>query len=223
MLIAPMGDAAILVKPAETTGRTTLEQVRAISDAMRRAALPGVVDIVPAPESVTLFYDPACWPDFEELCGQIRVIAAHAQPVVAVVPVMVEIPVCYEPAFAPDLAKVANRAGIGETEVVTLHTGADYVVQAVGFAPGFPYLGGLSEKLHAPRLATPRTVVPAGSVGIGGNLTGVYPMATPGGWNLIGRTPVALFDLASTRPAKLRVGDRVRFRAISLEDFVAWK
>ena len=223
MLIAPMGDAAITVKPAAKSGRMMLEQVRSVSDALRRAALIGVAEIVPAPASVTVFYDPACWPDFERLCAQVREIAGQAHPGTTIATTIVEIPVCYERAFAPDLAGVAKRAGISETEVVTLHAGADYVVEAIGFAPGFPYLGGLLKKLHTPRLATPRTALPAGSVGIGGHLTGVYPLATPGGWNLIGRTPLALFDAAAPWPARLRVGDRVRFKAITREEFTAWK
>jgi len=223
MLIAPMGDASITVKPAATAGRMMLEQVRSVSDALRRAALIGVADIVPAPASVTVFYDPACCPDFDRLCAQVREVAGQAQLATVDVPTSVEIPVCYERAFAPDLAGVAKRAGISEAAVVTLHAGADYVVQAIGFAPGFPYLGGLPEKLHTPRLATPRTGLPAGSVGIGGHLTGVYPLATPGGWNLIGRTPMAMFDPAANWPARLRVGDRVRFKAITLEEFTAWK
>jgi inhibitor of KinA len=221
MLIAPMGDAAITVTPAG--GRMPLEQVRAVSDALRQAALVGVTDIVPAPASVTVIYDPRCWPDFDQLSAQVKELAEQAQPRAAAAPATLEIPVCYDRDFAPDLAGVAKRAGISEDEVVTLHAGADYGVQAVGFAPGFPYLGGLPERLHTPRLATPRTSVPVGSVGIGGNLTGVYPLATPGGWNLIGRTPMGLFDLASPWPAKLRVGDRVRFKAITREEFVAWQ
>lgn len=223
MLIAPMGDAAITVKPAVTDGTIPLKQVRAVSDALRRAALTGVMDIVPAPASVTVFYEPSCWPNMDQLCDQIREIAGRAPTVAEVAPNSLEIPVCYEQTFAPDLAKVAKRAGFSEAEVIALHNGADYVVQAVGFSPGFPYLGGLPERLHTPRLATPRTGVPAGSVGIGGNLTGVYPLATPGGWNLIGRSPMALFDLAATWPAKLRVGDRVRFKPITREEFATWK
>lgn len=223
MLIAPIGDSAIMVKPTETDGRMTLEQVRAVSDALRRAALVGVMDIVPAPASVTVIYDPRSWPDFDRLSAQVRELAEQAQPMIAAAAFTLEIPVCYDRAFAPDLADVARRAGISEAEVVTLHAGADYTVQAVGFAPGFPYLGGLPERLQTPRLATPRTGVPAGSVGIGGNLTGVYPLATPGGWNLIGRTPIALFELTAPWPAKLRVGDRVRFRPIPREEFAAWK
>ena len=96
-------------------------------------------------------------------------------------------------------------------------------VHAIGFAPGFAYLGGLPERLHTPRRATPRVGVPAGTVGIGGAQTGVYPLATPGGWNLIGRTPLRLFDAGRTEPALLRTGDRVRFRAISAEEFAAWR
>jgi inhibitor of KinA len=106
--------------------------------------------------------------------------------------------------------------------VVGLHTGAEYLVHAIGFTPGFPYLGGLPEALRAPRRDTPRANVPAGSVAIGGSQTGVYPVESPGGWQLIGRTPVALFRPAETPAALLRPGDRVRFRAISPEEFSSW-
>jgi inhibitor of KinA len=135
----------------------------------------------------------------------------------------VEIPVCYEGEFASDLADVAARSGLTTQRVVELHSGADYLAHAVGFAPGFAYLGGLPQKIHTPRRATPRTSVPAGTVGIGGAQTGVYSLTTPGGWNLIGRTPLKMFDAARAEPALLRVGDQVKFRAITPEEFAAWK
>jgi inhibitor of KinA len=134
------------------------------------------------------------------------------------------IPVCYGGEFGPDLAEVAAHAGLDEGATSALHSGAKYRVHAVGFAPGFPYLAGLPGKLHIPRRATPRTRVPAGSIGIGGAQTGVYPLSTPGGWRLIGRTPLRLFRPENeTEPALLRPGDRVRFQAISPEEFAAWK
>ena len=136
---------------------------------------------------------------------------------------MVDIPVSYDGELGPDLGEVAARAGLTPEQVVALHTSGNYFVQAIGFAPGFAYLGGLPEKLHTPRRATPRTQVPAGAVGIGGALTGVYPLVTPGGWNLIGRTPLKMFDPSRAEPALVRAGDRVRFRAITAEEFAAWK
>ncbi len=123
----------------------------------------------------------------------------------------IEIPVVYGTAVGPDLGEVARHAGLTEKQVVELHSSADYVVWFLGFQPGFPYLGGLPEQLATPRRAEPRLQVPAGSVGIGGSQTGIYPLATPGGWQLIGHTSLPLFDPARDEPVLLRPGDTVRF------------
>ena len=136
---------------------------------------------------------------------------------------MIEIPVSYGGEHGPDLQEVAQHCGLAVTEVMALHAKADYLVHAIGFAPGFPYLGGLPEKLHAPRRTTPRLSVPAGSVGIGGAQTGIYPLVTPAGWQIIGCTPLLLFRPNEAEPTLLRVGDRVKFRAITPEEFAAWK
>jgi inhibitor of KinA len=124
------------------------------------------------------------------------------------------LPVCYGGAFGPDLLDLARHCGLGPEEVVARHTGACYQVYLLGFAPGFPYLGGLDPALAAPRRATPRILVARGSVGIAGLQTGVYPLDTPGGWQIIGRTPLALFDAGRAEPCLLRPGDRLRFTAI---------
>lgn len=126
-------------------------------------------------------------------------------------PRQVEIPVVYGGAGGPDLAEVARAAELTSQQVVELHSSADYVVYFIGFQPGFPYLGGLDERLHTPRRAEPRLVVPGGSVGIGGSQTGIYPLAAPGGWQLIGHTPLNLFDPQQQPPTLLRPGDSVRF------------
>jgi inhibitor of KinA len=136
---------------------------------------------------------------------------------------IVELPVCYCGELAPDLEEVARHANLSSGEVVTLHTATLYTVQMIGFTPGFPYLAGLDARLAVPRRAEPRLRVPAGSVGIGGEQTGVYPMATPGGWNLIGATPLSLFDPAREPAALLRIGDRVRFIAISRGEYDAMR
>ena len=131
----------------------------------------------------------------------------------------IEVPVCYENEFAPDLGDVAQHAGLSEEEVVRRHSSARYRVNCVGFTPGFPYLSGLPAELATPRRASPRTEIPAGSVAIGGAQTGIYPSKSPGGWNVIGRTPLRLFDHRNEPPAMLRAGDSVRFRQISREEF----
>lgn len=124
---------------------------------------------------------------------------------------LVEIPVIYGNDAGPDLQVVADHAGLTPQQVVELHSSVDYVVYFIGFQPGFPYLGGLDSRLHTPRRAEPRVSVPAGSVGIGGSQTGIYPLATPGGWQLLGQTPVALFNPQQQPPTLLRPGDSVRF------------
>ncbi len=130
-----------------------------------------------------------------------------------------KIPVCYEADLGPDLPVVAGRSGLSIEQVIERHAGAIYRVHCLGFTPGFPFLGGLPPELATPRRAEPRRAVPAGSVGIGGSQTGIYPIASPGGWNLIGRTPLRLFEADAPEPARLRPGDRVRFRRISLTEF----
>ena len=130
---------------------------------------------------------------------------------------MVTIPVCYGGDYGPDLAFVAQHAGLSEREVIRRHTAPKYRIYMLGFLPGFPYLGGLDPALFTPRLQNPRTAIPAGSVGIGGQQTGIYPVASPGGWQLIGRTPLKLFD--PDRPLRYAAGDRIRFAAITPQQF----
>ena len=224
MTLSPLGDSAVVVALGDGADGLAMPRVRALAATLARETPAGVVDIVPAFASVTVFYDAVQAGGYARLCAAIEACIKRAEAaVVPHDPRLVEIPVCYGGAFGPDLDEVATRAGLSADAVIALHTGAVLLVQAVGFAPGFGYLTGLPEKIHTPRRATPRTSVPAGTVGIGGEQTGVYPLATPGGWNLIGRTPQAMFDAARAEPALLRVGDRVKFRAISAEEFTAWK
>ncbi len=222
MRFAPLGDAAIAVELGEAVDEVVCEQVSALVQVLEAERPAWVEDIVPANTTVAVFYA-GDNPGYEVMCGEIR---RRTEQLGAVRPRPIRemgIPVCYDREFAPDLAEVARRAGLSEEAVVALHCGADYRVLAVGFAPGFPYLGGLPGVLHTPRLATPRRRVPAGSVGIGGAQTGIYPFASPGGWNLIGCTPMTLFDPGLTPPVRLQVGDRVSFQAITREEFESWR
>lgn len=181
-----------------------LPAVHRLAAAVRAAALPGVVDVVPGYRTVLVTTDEpaalaavrAALPDFP------------LPPASAARGRRVELPVVYD---GPDLADVAALTGLGVEQVVARHTAPEYVVAFLGFTPGFPYLVGLDPALHVPRRRTPRTAVPAGSVGLAGDQTGVYPRASPGGWQLLGRTGAVLFDAAREPPALLAPGDRLRF------------
>src|SRR5476649_313036 len=182
MTLSPLGDSAVVVALGDGADALALPRVRALAATLAHDPPAGVVDIVPAFASVTVFYDAAHIGTYAQLCAAIEARAVRADAaVVAHDPRLVEIPVCYGGDFGPDLGDVAARAHVSAEAVVALHSGAEYLVHAVGFAPGFAYLGGLPEKISTPRRATPRTKVPAGTVGIGGEQTGVYPLVTPGG------------------------------------------
>lgn len=223
MRVSPLGDVGFRLDFGPGDDPQLLERTRALLAALAAAPVPGMVEAVPAFGTVTVFYDRRRVPDLAAFRAELLARAGPEATGGAGAGRECVIPVCYAAHFAPDLARVAAGADLTEAEVVARHSGADYRVAAVGFTPGFPYLAGLPDALQAPRLATPRGLVPAGSVGIGGRHTGIYPLASPGGWNLIGRTPLPLFNRAADPPALLRVGDRVRFRPITAEEFAAWR
>lgn len=223
MTILPLGDSALTIQVCEEFAadpRGCLREVAGVLGALQAARLPGVVEIAPAFSSVTVFYDPAGG-GFEEIKGTIAGLLESNRKLAKEKERLVEIPVCYEGDFAPDLALVAKRARLTEREVKVAHASGRYRVACLGFAPGFPYLIGLPRLLATPRRATPRLQVAPGSVAIGGGHAGIYPQASPGGWNVIGRTPVRLFDMKGEPPALLTMGDRVRFHAISRAEFDA--
>lgn len=223
MRFSALGDTAVLAELGDEIGPKTLQRVRTFAAKVAAAHLPGITDVVPAFASVAVFYEPTKFVAEAEsphamVCRRLETLAhAHGFTGSFGDSREVVVPVCYGGDAGPDLETVAAHAGLSVAEVIRLHTDPAYVVHAIGFAPGFPYLGGLPEKLHTPRLTTPRTAVPAGSVGIAGGQTGVYPLETPGGWQLIGRTPLKLFDPGRAEPALLRVGDRVKFQALPPE------
>lgn len=223
MHISAMGDTAVVVDLGGAIKESTLARVRALSLALQREPPAGVTDVVPAATTVTVFYDPAHGPEADALIAELKRRAERVKPLKRKAIRTMTIPVCYGGEFGPDLAQVAAHAGLDEAAVIARHRDATYLVHAVGFMPGFPYLGGLDEKLHTPRRARPRPKVPAGSVGIGGGQTGIYPLASPGGWNLIGRSPLPLFRPEDEAPTYLRIGDRVKFKPITAEEFAAWK
>jgi len=227
--LEPLGDSALLIRLGDRIDAATNRSALALADQLRAAALPGIRDIAPAYASVCVQYDlvalaSAAGPGSPHLlvAERVREIAARFLEANSAgtdaaaegdTPVL-EIPVRYGGEFGPDLGDVAAQAGIDEQAVIERHANGNYRVAMLGFMPGFPYLLGLDESLHTPRRASPRTRVPAGSVAIGGAQTGIYPRELPGGWQLIGRTPLVLFDPTREQPALLQPGQRVRFRAI---------
>lgn len=232
MHLLPLGDSALLIALGEVMDAGTHARIRAVVAALEQAALPGVRDIVPAFTSVAVHYAPgvvdAALPGKERtpsarLARAVSEVLAQVRTDEAPPGRRVELPVCYGGEFGPDLEEVARHTGLTPDEVVRLHAGGEYAVAMVGFSPGFPYLSGLPEQLATPRRATPRPKVAAGSVGIAGKQTGVYSFATPGGWQLIGRTPRRLFRADAEPPALLRMGDRVRFRSITPAELAAWE
>jgi inhibitor of KinA len=224
----PLGDRAVMITLGATIDEATHRLVRSASVRIDQRPPAGFLDQVPAFTSIAVHYDPliaargtAKTPYarvVDDLTAALDGLTAEKLPTARVV----EIPVCYGGTMGPDLDEVARGHEITAEDVVRIHTSGDYLVYMVGFMPGFAYLGGLSPKLATPRRTTPRTVVPAGTVGIGGSQTGVYPLDSPGGWNLIGKTPLAIFDIARAQPALLATGDRVRFRSITETEFRNW-
>jgi KipI family sensor histidine kinase inhibitor len=206
--VAPLGDAALLIGLGARVSREVVAHVHAAVEALRGAGIDGVEEIVPAYASLAVYFDPART-SYAALEGAIVPLLATASDRSSTASSRtIEIPTQYD---GEDLADVAHATGLSVAEVTERHAARTYSVYALGFAPGFAYLGELDPALVVPRRATPRTRVPAGSVAIAGAQTAVYPLATPGGWHLIGRTSLVMFDARRDPPALLAVGDTVRF------------
>lgn len=208
--ISPLGDAGLTVTFADRLDDRARDQVMALSNTLRRHRTPGMVELVPAYVTLTVHYQPSEI-DYPTLRDLIKgALVGPVEPDRAAVGRLVEIPVVYD---GSDLAAVAEATGLDPAGVVDRHCGRDYRVALLGFVPGFAYLTGLDPQLVLPRRSAPRPRVPAGSVAIAGEQTGIYPASTPGGWHLIGRTAVRMFDPTREPAALLEVGDRVRFVA----------
>ena len=206
-------DRALRVRFADAISDAAHDDVRRALAALARAPVPGQVNLHPAHASILVVVDPRA-ATAEAVEAAVRETLHAAETLELPEPALHELPVCYEAPYALDLDDVARHAGLPTDEVIRLHAAPLYRVDFLGFAPGFPYLAGLDARLQTPRRTEPRIRVPAGSVAIGGSQTGVYPVEIPGGWNVIGRTPARLFP-----PARLAVGDRVRFVPIAAGEF----
>jgi KipI family sensor histidine kinase inhibitor len=216
----PAGDAALTVEFGNRIALPLNRKVRALALAIEKAALPGVIEVVPTYRSLTIYYDPLSL-SLTDLRLEVESLLERLEEIPLPPSRLVTIPTVYGGEYGPDLAFVAKHCGLSEEQVIRLHTRPTYHVYMLGFTAGYAYLGGMPKRLTTPRLPSPRLRVPAGSVGIGGNQTGVYPVESPGGWRLIGRTPLTLFDPSWEVPVLIQPGDQVKFVRIAPDEFEA--
>lgn len=215
----PCGDCGITVNFGNEISEEINGRVTAFTSAAEKAKIRGAVEYIPAFCSVTVIYDPLKT-SAKELIKQLKKAQKQSAGGNDFKPVLYKIPVCYDDEFAPDIKSVEEITGLSKEEIIDIHTGCDYPIYMLGFLPGFAYLGNLDKRIAAPRLETPRVKIPRGSVGIGGNQTGIYPSDSPGGWRLIGKTPVRVYDERKESPILYRAGDYIRFVRISKEEFL---
>jgi len=217
--ILPTGDRALTVEFGNEIDEHINARLMGFIKVLEAEKIKGIDEFIPSFRAVLIHYNP-CVLSFAQMTEYIQAAlkkpfheASHKRRIV-------EIPVCYEGEYAPDIQHVAEHAGISTDEVIKIHTSKPYLIYMLGFQPGFPYLGGLDERIHTPRLESPRVKLEAGSVGIGGSQTGLYPMESPGGWQIIGRTPVRCYNPEKAHPIPYRAGDYIKFVAVSKEDYL---
>ncbi|SEO70149.1 5-oxoprolinase subunit PxpB [Mucilaginibacter sp. OK283] len=222
-----LSETAVTVEFGQQIAEELLNAVNSLNLLLHQQPFPGFNTTVPAYSTLTVFYDPViviksdlpgagCFAKVSGYLDDLKFQKKTAKPAGGDI---ITIPVCYGGSFGPDLEEVADSHHISIAEVIKLHNAATYKVYMIGFVPGFAYLGGMDERLATPRKAAPRKLVPAGAVGIAGQQTGVYPLDTPGGWQIIGQTPLKMFDRDRRQPSLLKAGDMVVFKAIDIQEF----
>ena len=216
------GDSALTVEFGDEISPEINAKVRALTDLLQNNRIKGIIDCVPTYRSLLIIYDNAKIKS-DKLIKKLKSLLENTTAVSDKSKNIFVIPVCYEDEFAPDMANVCKHTGLSAEEIIKLHSSKDYLIYMLGFLPGFPYLGGLDKRLHTPRLPSPRTAIPEGSVGIGGEQTGIYPVKSPGGWQLIGMTPIKTYDAEREKPILYSAGDMIRFKPISKAEFIKIK
>lgn len=217
--ISSVGDCAISIDFGQVINPKINRQIRQVIEQIKVLQLDGIIELVPTYCALLVQYDAMVY-TYSDICEILEPtlqesVMDSANELVTIV----EIPTVYGGEFGPDLGFVASHNHISEDEVVSIHSGTDYLVYMLGFIPGFTYLGGMDPRIATPRLSSPRTLIPAGSVGIAGEQTGTYPSDSPGGWQIIGCTPVTMYDMSKKQAALLRAGDYVRYVPIDDTEF----
>jgi TIGR00370 family protein len=228
--IFPLGDAAATIELGQQIDKQLNHQVLAMQQWLQQHRFEGLLDSVAGYSSLTVYYDPfiihkkyaPSGTAFNWVSEQLQQAYRLAAPSAVENNNIIRIPVCYEAPFSPDLASVAEYARLSAAEVVKLHTGNIYNIYMIGFLPGFSYMGPVNPQIAVPRKARPVPVA-AGSVGIAGSQTGIYPLNSPGGWQVIGRTPLKIFDPFADEPVLLRAGNKVQFYPITIKEFGEWQ
>jgi inhibitor of KinA len=227
----PLGETAVHVSFGAAISPAIHKKVKSLADYVEGHPFPGFVESVASYTAVTVMYNPyqvvksaglsGPRAAYHAVCDRLEGYIEQARHLPEKDPDVVEIPVCYGGEYGPDLEHVAEYHHMTPDEVVQIHAGGEYLVYMIGFCPGFPYMGGMDERIATPRRENPRLAIPARSIGIAGLQTGGYPISTPGGWNLIGRSAVELFDSSKAQPSLLKAGDIVHFRAVTEEEYKA--
>lgn len=224
--ISQISETSALIEFGKEISPDINKKVRTFCSYLDKHPFTGMIEYVPAFSSVSVVYNPLKMNSespYEEIESILKDVLSKLDFTSPDKKHIVEIPVCYGGEFGPDIEHVAKINNLTVEDVIKIHSEGEYLVYMIGFAPGFPYLGGMSEKIAAPRRESPRQVIPAGSVGIAGMQTGVYPIETPGGWQLIGRTPLKLFDIDGNPKSLLKAGDIAKFYPISYEEYLKLK
>ncbi len=214
----PLGDNAVRMLFGHDISKDINTHIRKMSLLLEKSRIDGVIEWTPTYTCITVFYNPLKI-SFKELCNILKKLQHKAE--IEMLPPAREIiiPTCYGGKYGPDLANVAKTNNLTIDEVIEIHCSPEYLVYMLGFSPGFPYLGGMDKRIATPRLSTPRQLVKAGSVGIADVQTGIYSIDSPGGWQIIGKTPLKLFDVSNKKPFLLNAGDILRFMPITEEEF----
>ena len=212
------GDRALVVEFGDKIEEQVNSKIRSLTVAIEQEGIIGINETVPTYRSLMVIYDPMIM-ELDELISVIKSIIVKMHELELPGAKVIEIPTLYGGEYGPDIKFVADHNKILIDEVIKIHTDREYLIYMIGFTPGFPYLGGMSDKIEAPRLQKPRTKIPVGSVGIAGKQTGIYPVESPGGWQLIGRTPVKLYDPCRKDPVLLNAGDYIKFISIDENEY----